>query len=781
MLSNVESLSVGDWVKPGTESPDKISIAGHNDILFLLNGSNNYYEGYHQDFPSALQDAEGWLNYVRNVSKIIEILGSEFLFTVIPNKATILKEYYPLPLAEGITPILKILIEKFGNFIFSPVEELRDDPNLLSIFRRNDTHFGYYGSVLYLEKMLDRLDLGGLMLSPDTELKSLEHAGDLGSKFSPVLKERLFLPRNNIDYGILYPISNSNIRHTGSAFSTYNVNAPIKKSIVVFGNSFFEHVNSWGMSPYIAQNFERFFFVWTHEIDIDLVAHLRPDFVVLQTCERFLSRPPKVINKMFKGLEDWPDILSAAAGSELFIERENATISSVQNANISIGDSKAMNYAIKLDGGGSVSINNIPNTDMLMWSGSIMLGIVGPSSKSLPLHAMANNISCIDKYGITLSSFDFQEKINVQCISFLEWYGKSDNLIEKMRTMVGPNKWSVYKVGIDGSRILTADFGIVVPLSLKDQRFQIFCNGIEMQSDQITLDPHLALAHWFMPEGCVLGVRSTCTLNATPDYLKFSIIFPDASPEDAGDKFLPIFNYANPNLLDGLPEANRIHRVSGASANQNSFLNGGKTAAEHIKTLVVNYLGASHSPRNFLDWGVGCGRVARHLAMEEHINITGIDIDEDNLNWCKENLIGDYKVVGLIPPTPFDDNQFDVIYSCSVLSHLTEDVAHQWLSELARILKPDGVALLSFNGSSNLVSYLGRRPLELKATIGGVMFDKDINHDLDGFIPSSDYYRASFAESEWWTNVFSLHFDIVAIEPAVVSGYQDIAVLRRRR
>jgi SAM-dependent methyltransferase len=437
-----------------------------------------------------------------------------------------------------------------------------------------------------------------------------------------------------------------------------------------------------------------------------------------------------------------------------------------------------MDYRIALDRNGSVMIDAIPDTDMLIWGGSVFLGVLGPSSKSLPLHAMANNISAIERHGLTLSSYDFSEKRKVAAGLFLDSYAGRDNMLAKMRQMIGPNKWSVYKVGISDGRLLTADIGMVIPVSLEGEEFKIFCNGIEMSSDLVTLDPHLAYSHWFMPEGCLLGIQAACELTNVPDYLEFSVTFPKATADTQADKFLPIYNYTNPAMLDGLPEVERIKRVSGATADLNSFLNGGKTAAEHIKRLASHYLGASKAPRTFLDWGVGCGRVARHLTLESNIRLTGIDIDDDNLKWCQDNLTGEYKTVGLLPPTPFDDNTFDVIYSCSVLSHLTEDVAHHWLSELKRVLRPNGVALLSFNGSSNLVSYLGRRPHELKATLGGSMFDKDINHDLDGFIPSTDYYRASFAETKWWTDVFGQHFELLAVEPAVVSGYQDIAVLR---
>jgi len=240
-------------------------------------------------------------------------------------------------------------------------------------------------------------------------------------------------------------------------------------------------------------------------------------------------------------------------------------------------------------------------------------------------------------------------------------------------------------------------------------------------------------------------------------------------------------SYTNLDLLKPLPNIERIRRVSGVHANQNSFLNGGRTAYERIHNLISFHgFDIDDSHLRILDWGVGCGRVARYFADMENVEISGADIDEDNIGWCKENLRGDYRLVPLAPPTSFSDNTFDVIYSCSVLSHLTEEMADLWLKELVRILKPNGLALLSYNGSSNLISYLGRRPQILRNALATEFFDGDINRDLEGFIPSSDYYRATFASSAWWNRMFHRYFHLSTTEFAVVSGHQDVAVLRQK-
>ena len=48
-----------------------------------------------------------------------------------------------------------------------------------------------------------------------------------------------------------------------------------------------------------------------------------------------------------------------------------------------------------------------------------------------------------------------------------------------------------------------------------------------------------------------------------------------------------------------------------------------------------------------------------------------------------------------MPPLPFDDGFFDFVFSISVFTHIPEDMQFAWLSELRRVLKVGGTALLS--------------------------------------------------------------------------------------
>lgn len=149
-----------------------------------------------------------------------------------------------------------------------------------------------------------------------------------------------------------------------------------------------------------------------------------------------------------------------------------------------------------------------------------------------------------------------------------------------------------------------------------------------------------------------------------------------------------------------MPPKTNIERVSGFGATAyNYFCNG---ASDFLRFANI---GSAHgvdpllSGASVLDWGAGCGRLTRWFVDRGAANVVGIDVDAENVEWCKSNLPGaEFKAVELFPPTPFSAASFDLVFANSVLTHLTKKAMTAWLGEVRRVLKPDGLALLSYHG-----------------------------------------------------------------------------------
>jgi SAM-dependent methyltransferase len=104
-----------------------------------------------------------------------------------------------------------------------------------------------------------------------------------------------------------------------------------------------------------------------------------------------------------------------------------------------------------------------------------------------------------------------------------------------------------------------------------------------------------------------------------------------------------------------------------------------------------------------LDFGCGCGRILRHWECLSAIEIHAADQNEELAGWCDRNLpFVSVSRSSPLPPLPYQHDAFDVVYAVSVFTHLTEQVQLLWLAELARIIRPGGLLLLTVHGDRYL-------------------------------------------------------------------------------
>jgi len=199
----------------------------------------------------------------------------------------------------------------------------------------------------------------------------------------------------------------------------------------------------------------------------------------------------------------------------------------------------------------------------------------------------------------------------------------------------------------------------------------------------------------------------------------------------------------DPALHRDLPDPERRFRVI-ANRDAEGFLLWGATDALRLRDAYEAVTGKTWADLSaVLDWGVGCGRVARHLAPGLGNRFHGCDIDADNVNWCRGHLPGTYKESKLQPPLPYQSNSFDVVYGVSVFTHLRAQWEEAWLEELHRVLRPGGTMLVTVHGRTT-VDFASLAPSEYQILIrrieeeGLVMTSS--NSQLDGFVDHPEEY-----------------------------------------
>lgn len=135
--------------------------------------------------------------------------------------------------------------------------------------------------------------------------------------------------------------------------------------------------------------------------------------------------------------------------------------------------------------------------------------------------------------------------------------------------------------------------------------------------------------------------------------------------------------------------------------NYDKYYNGGRNMAKTLSKYFKKHI--ELKDKNILDWGCGPGRIIRH--MPEVINngcqFFATDYNKNSIDWCSENLPNiQFNKNELEAKLPYEDNSMDVIYGISIFTHLSEQMHYNWFSELLRVLKPNGIMLLTMHGDN---------------------------------------------------------------------------------
>lgn len=155
------------------------------------------------------------------------------------------------------------------------------------------------------------------------------------------------------------------------------------------------------------------------------------------------------------------------------------------------------------------------------------------------------------------------------------------------------------------------------------------------------------------------------------------------------------------------------------------YKDSGEKTALALFEIACQYL-QKNTLAHVLEWGCGPARVIRHIhhSFGVETEVWGCDYNPESIKWCANN-ISDVKFLlnALTPPLPFYKNYFDFIYSISVFTHLSELVSQQWIDELHRITRPNGILVISTNGDSRL-SFLLPEELSVYKATGILIRDK---------------------------------------------------------
>lgn len=233
-----------------------------------------------------------------------------------------------------------------------------------------------------------------------------------------------------------------------------------------------------------------------------------------------------------------------------------------------------------------------------------------------------------------------------------------------------------------------------------------------------------------------------------------------------------------------------------AAAEIEIFLWTGLVDLANIMELYRCHQQAKSARPRVLDFGCGCGRMTRFFChSSESWSVTGSDVNPQLVDFCKENLNGvSTSLNDLTPPLPFAEQSFDLAYSLSILTHFREEYASAWLTELGRVVAPNGILIVTTHGYPALDVIKGSKQhhemfqmtpervqeIQKDFATSPFVFQRYTDNVLEVAKAGAEYgntfIHPDYISRNWNNEQFVVRQHI----PGGLCGWQDIVVLQRR-
>jgi SAM-dependent methyltransferase len=201
-----------------------------------------------------------------------------------------------------------------------------------------------------------------------------------------------------------------------------------------------------------------------------------------------------------------------------------------------------------------------------------------------------------------------------------------------------------------------------------------------------------------------------------------------------------------------------------------------------------------------LDFGCGVGRQLLHFCRDYPTpTYFACDVHPQSVEFVRRAYprVVSY-TSGFAPPLEYDDNEFDMVYSVSVFSHLHPDDHGPWLKELSRVVRSGGYAFLTIEGATAMRRRMATKvwreqPDDALAVLerDGVRFAEydDLtwykSRETDKFAGAKyagiagPYGNTVLTPAYVRTHWSGAGFDVKSIVEGVIDRRQDLVVLRK--
>jgi hypothetical protein len=275
------------------QKPDERVLITPSGRLFLYRDRNRTLDQHLGRLPFDAEGVESWAQILRRRCERLGRLGSSYCFLVAPNAHSIYNDELPEEYqSEAMRPVEQLAAElppELGSIIVNPTDVIRSRRDEGIMYPLTDTHWSHRGAFVAYRHLLSVLTGVAPVAADRVSFKLGVFEGGLGRLLVP--------PRSSPTERTSIAEATSTCLYDNRVFNHGSIlvfgrggrepDAEPATRAIIFGDSF-----TWHLLPYIAETFDRLVWVHSTSIDFRLVELERPDAVISETTERFITRLP---------------------------------------------------------------------------------------------------------------------------------------------------------------------------------------------------------------------------------------------------------------------------------------------------------------------------------------------------------------------------------------------------------------------------------------------------------------------------------------------------------
>lgn len=264
-------------------------IQGTDGWLYLDNDTNHSVDQYTGRLRLDQDGLDRWASYLDGCAVIAAENGARHAVVIAASKEQVLPEHYPHEKGTLTVHEQVLNLSRPGHAVFDTAALLRARADKTQCFIKTDTHWTDRGAMHAALALVERLGLDAGVAQrcwADDVYYTTPFPGDLGAKLQPpVAAPTEFLQARPAAQDAAF---DNHLPNIGRVLVFQEEDAPWDRSLLLFGAS-----SSYPMLKYLKRLFRRIVFVHSAgNVDTSIVAHERPDFLVMQTTARFMITPP---------------------------------------------------------------------------------------------------------------------------------------------------------------------------------------------------------------------------------------------------------------------------------------------------------------------------------------------------------------------------------------------------------------------------------------------------------------------------------------------------------